>query len=239
MNKTVLITGAARGIGAAAARRFAKAGYRVILNYVTSRKEAEALQAELETEVLLCPADISKEEQVEGMVSAALARFGRIDVLVNNAGIAEQKLFSDITPSDWDRMFDVNVKGMYLVTKAVLPSMIHEKRGSIVNLSSIWGLTGASCEVHYSAAKAAVIGFTKALAKELGPSGITVNCVAPGVVATDMNGHLSQEIMEELKEETPLGKIGTPEEIAEAIFVMSQATFTTGQVLSPNGGINI
>ncbi len=239
MKRTALITGASRGIGAATARRFAQEGYRLVLNYCTSKETAEALEKELDTEVLLCPADVSREDEVAKMVTGALERFERIDVLVNNAGIAEQKLFSDITSQDWDRMFDVNVKGMYLVTKAVLPSMIHEKRGSIVNLSSIWGLTGASCEVHYSAAKAAVIGFTKALAKELGPSGITVNCVAPGVVATDMNRHLPHEILEELKEEIPLGKIGTPEEIAEMIYAMSQSTYTTGQVISPNGGMVI
>lgn len=236
-----MITGASRGIGAAAAKRFAQDGCRLILNCREREENLYELKKTLNTEVLLCRADISKAEDVERMLRKALDTFGKIDVLVNNAGIAEQKLFSDITEKDWDRMFDVNVKGMYLVTKAVLPGMIHEKRGKIVNLSSIWGIAGASCEVHYSASKAAVIGFTKALAKELGPSGICVNCVAPGVILTDMNAHLQQDILQELREETPLGKLGTPEDIAEAIHFLSspQADFMTGQVLSPNGGIVI
>ncbi len=239
MKQTVLITGASRGIGAAIARRFAQEGCRLILAYREREDKIKELCSTLDTEVLPVRADIAKAEDVEQMVTKAIKAFGAIDVLVNNAGIAEQKLFTDITPEDWDRMFDVNVKGMYLVTKAVLPSMIHEKRGSIVNLSSIWGLTGASCEVHYSASKAAVIGFTKALAKELGPSGICVNCVAPGVITTDMNAHLPAEILEELKEETPLGKLGTPEDIAEAVWFLSRSRFITGQILSPNGGMVI
>lgn len=241
MKQTVLITGASRGIGAAAAKRFAQDGCRLILNYQKNEEKIRVLRESLKTEVLLCRADISKARDVEHMVQKALNAFGKIDVLINNAGIAEQKLFSDITEEDWDRMFDVNVKGMYLVTKAVLPGMIHEKKGKIVNISSIWGMTGASCEVHYSASKAAVIGFTKALAKELGPSGICVNCVAPGVIATDMNAHLQENILQELREETPLEKLGTPQDIAEAIHFLSsqQANFITGQVLSPNGGIVI
>ncbi len=239
MKQTVLITGASRGIGAAVARKYAQEGYRLILTYREREDQIKELCATLKTEVLPIRADVARVEEVEQMVAQGMRAFGGVDVLVNNAGIAEQKLFSDITPEDWDRMFDVNVKGMYLVTKAVLPSMIHEKRGSIVNLSSIWGLTGASCEVHYSASKAAVIGFTKALAKELGPSGISVNCVAPGVISTDMNAHLPAEILQELKEETPLGTLGTPEDVAEAVWFLSQSRFITGQVLSPNGGMVI
>ncbi len=239
LKQTVLITGASRGIGAAVAQLFAKKGCRLILNYREREDQINQLCSTLDTEVLPIRADISKAEQVKQMVEQGMKAFGSIDVLVNNAGIAEQKLFSDITLEDWDRMFDVNVKGMYLVTKEVLPSMIHQKRGNIINLSSIWGLTGASCEVHYSASKAAVIGFTKALAKELGPSGIRVNCVAPGVITTDMNAHLSEEILKELKEETPLGSLGTPWDIAEAIWFLSRSSFITGQVLSPNGGMVI
>lgn len=239
MKQTVMITGASRGIGAATAARFAQDGCRLILNYRENEEKIKELSKSLHTEVLLCRADVSDPKAVEQMVQEGQDAFGTIDVLINNAGIAEQKLFSDITEADWDRMFDVNVKGMYLTTKAVLPGMIHEKRGKIVNLSSIWGITGASCEVHYSASKAAVIGFTKALAKELGPSGICVNCIAPGVIETDMNAHLPEEILGELKEETPLGKLGTPQDIAQAIYFLSsrQADFITGQVLSPNGGM--
>lgn len=172
------------------------------------------------------------------MVSDIEKSLGSVGVLVNNAGIAEQALFSDISEEMWDRMFAVNVKGAYNCAQAVLPSMIHEKRGRIVNISSMWGISGASCEVHYSASKAAVIGFTRALAKELGPSGITVNCIAPGVIATEMNGRLSPETMAELKENTPLNRIGVPEDIAEAILFLAsdRAAFITGQTLSVDGG---
>ena len=172
------------------------------------------------------------------MVKQIEGDLGQITVLVNNAGIAEQALFSDITEEMWDRMFGVNVKGAYNCTQAVLPHMIHNKYGRIINVSSMWGISGASCEVHYSASKAALIGFTKALAKEVGLSGITVNCVAPGVIATEMNGHLSEDIIEELKNETPLNRIGTPEDVAEAIFFLAsdKASFITGQTLSVDGG---
>lgn len=175
------------------------------------------------------------------MIAFAHSNFGRISTLVNNAGIAEQIMFCDITEEKWDRMFAVDVKGVYNCIQAALPDMIHNKSGRIINISSMWGITGASCEVHYSAAKAAVIGMTKALAKELGPSGITINAIAPGVISTEMNGNISEEIMTELKEETPLGRIGTPEDIAEtAIFLASpKASFITGEVISVNGGFVI
>ncbi|MDC0700747.1 SDR family oxidoreductase, partial [Blautia wexlerae] len=164
-----------------------------------------------------------------------------VDVLVNNAGIAQQKLFTDLTDTDWDRIFAVDVKGVFLCCQAALPHMIHEKRGAIVNISSMWGQVGASCEVHYSAAKAAVIGLTKALAKELGPSQIRVNCIAPGVIATEMNDLLGAETLEALREETPLEAIGTAEQVADAVrFLASdQASFITGQVLGVNGGMVI
>ena len=185
-------------------------------------------------------ADVSNSGQVDKMMSEISARFGGVDILINNAGIAQQMMFCDISEQDWDKMFDINIKGMYLFTQKALPYMINKKSGSIVNLSSMWGISGASCEVHYSAAKAAVIGFTKALAKELGPSGIRVNCVAPGVVATDMNAALLSEDIASLCNETPLGKIATPDEIAKAIYYMAVVdTFSTGQVLSPNGGLVI
>ena len=239
--KTVLITGASRGIGRATAVAFAQNGYDVAVNYNKSSEAAEKLCSELEqcgVKAKSFQADVADRNAVNEMVQQIEADFGKITVLVNNAGIAEQALFSDISEEMWDRMFDVNVKGAYNCTQAVLSHMIHNKYGRIINVSSMWGISGASCEVHYSASKAALIGFTKALAKEVGLSGITVNCVAPGVIATEMNGHLSEEIMEELKNETPMGRIGAPEDVAEAILFLAsdKSGFITGQVLSVDGG---
>ena len=241
MRKTVLITGAAQGIGRAAAAAFAREGYSVAVNYNKSRTEAEELCAELEkfgVRAAAFRADVSDKDAVENMYADVKAKLGTVGILVNNAGIAEQALFSDITEEMWDRMFAVNVKGAYNCTQAVLPKMIHEKYGRIINISSMWGISGASCEVHYSASKAALIGFTKALAKEVGLSGITVNCVAPGVIDTDMNGHHSPEIISELKEETPLNRIGTPRDVAETVLFLAseKASFITGQTISVDGG---
>lgn len=250
MVKTVLVTGASRGIGREIAKQFALEGYNVVIHYHQNKTAAEDLYAELTADasspdmsyrLLLAQADLRDYAQIEKMIATIHDTFGPIDILVNNAGIAQQKLFSDLTEADWDTMFDVNVKGMFFTTQAVLPDMIHKKAGKIINISSIWGICGASCEVHYSTSKAAIIGFTKALAKELGPSGIQVNCVAPGVIQTDMNAHLSTETLVMLKEETPLGTLGTPKQIADAVlfFASEKADFITGQVLSPNGGIVI
>ena len=244
MKKTVLITGASRGIGAATAYCFAKEGYNVVVNYNKSREKAEKLVSELTNQgfsAACIQADVSDGLQVNAMVDKINCSFGGVDVLVNNAAVAQIKLFSDITSDDWDNIFNVNVKGMFNCTKAVLPYMIHQKHGKIVNISSIWGITGASCEVHYSASKAAVIGLTKALAKELGPSGIQVNCVAPGVVNTDMNAELSKEDIEQIADETPLGVIGNASDIANTVCFLAsdKADFITGQVISPNGGLVI
>lgn len=241
MNKTVLITGASRGIGAATARAFARDGWNVGVNWNNSEEQAAALVRELlgqGANAVAVRADVADAQQVRAMVAAVNARFGSIDVLVNNAGIAQQKLFTEITGEDWDRMFDVTVKGMYHCAQAVARQMINNHAGVIINVSSIWGIAGASCEVHYSAAKAAVIGFTKALAKELGLSGIRVNCVAPGVVDTEMNAALTPETMEQLREDTPLGVVGTGDDIAGLIHFLAseKAGFITGQVISPNGG---
>ncbi|MEA5001924.1 MAG: 3-oxoacyl-ACP reductase FabG [Christensenella sp.] len=244
MNRTVLITGASRGIGRATALAFAKEGYNVLINYRTHEQDAQELRDGLRAlgaSAEMVYADVSKREDVDEMFAYARELFFRVDVLVNNAGVAQQKLFSDITESDWDRMFDINIKGMFHCAQAALSQMVSEKRGKIINVSSIWGIAGASCEVHYSASKAAVIGFTKALAKEVGPSGIQVNCVAPGVVETQMNAALDTDTKEELREETPLGCIGEPDDIAQAILFLAEerSKFITGQVLSPNGGIVI
>lgn len=244
MSGTIIVTGASRGIGKACALAFGKSGADVIVNYTRSKEKAEEVCEEISKlggRALPFCADVADRKAVDEMIAFAHSNFGSISTLVNNAGIAEQIMFCDITEEKWDRMFAVDVKGVYNCIQAALPDMIHNKSGRIINISSMWGITGASCEVHYSAAKAAVIGMTKALAKELGPSGITVNAIAPGVIFTEMNGNISEEIMTELKEETPIGRIGTPEDIAEtAIFLASpKASFITGEVISVNGGFVI
>lgn len=237
--KVVLITGASRGIGAAAARRFAAGGCKVAVNYLHSREQAEALAKEIGGWAVR--ADVTDPVQVQNMVDELLDKFCQLDILICNAGVAQQKLFGDLTDEDWRRVFAVNVDGAFYAIRAALPHFIHRKAGKILTMSSMWGQVGASCEVGYSAAKAAVIGLTRALAKELGPSGITVNCVAPGVIATDMNRGLAPETLTALAEETPLGRIGTPEEVAQALWYLASddAAFITGQVLAPNGGLVI
>lgn len=244
MNKTVLITGASRGIGREIAKTLGEEGYRIVVNYYRSKEAALSLVSELEAagvEALPICADVTDKQAVVDMVCAANERFGKIDALVNNAGIAEQCLFTDISDEQWQNMMKTHVDGAFYCCKAVLPYMIREHCGKIVNISSMWGITGASCEVHYSTAKAALIGMTKALAKEVGPSGIQVNCVAPGVIATDMLSEFSNEDLEVLKAETPLCRIGTPKDVANAVsFLLSdKADFITGQVLSVDGGFCI
>ncbi|HEY8423937.1 MAG TPA: SDR family NAD(P)-dependent oxidoreductase, partial [Clostridia bacterium] len=195
MKKTVLITGASRGIGRAIAILFAQKGYNVAINYNKSHAEAQDLMkfmAKNGYSAAAYQADISKKDQAFSLVNQTIKDFGGLDVIVNNAGVAQTKLFTEITEEDWDNIFDVNIKGIYFVLNAALPHLISKKRGKIINISSIWGVTGGSCETHYSSAKAAVIGLTKALAKELGPSGINVNCVCPGVIKTDMLSGYSQ-----------------------------------------------
>lgn len=242
--RTVLITGASRGIGAACARRFAAAGDRVVVNYHRSEAAAQALVEEIRSAggtAAAVRADVGDPEQVQTMVDNVLEKFCQLDILVCNAGVAKQQLFTDITDQDWRGIFRTDVDGVFYACRAVLPHFIHRKAGSIVTLSSMWGVTGGSCEVAYSAAKAAVIGLTRALAKEVGPSGIRVNCVAPGVIDTEMNGNLGPEDLEALREETPLERIGRPEDVAESVYFLSSpaAGFITGQILSPNGGILI
>lgn len=244
MCKTVLITGASRGIGKESAILFAKSGYNVVINYLNSEKSALELCDSLsiyQNNYIAIKADVSDANQVDKMIDFATNTFGTIDVLVNNAGIAQQKLFTEISSNDWDTMFNINVKGVYNCCRKVVPLMIQKKSGKIINISSMWGITGASCEVHYSAAKAAIIGFTKALAKELGPSNINVNCVAPGIIETDMNSALDEETINSLKYETPLGNIGKCNDIAQTILFLASenSSFITGQVISPNGGFVI
>ena len=240
MSRTVLITGASRGIGRAAARRFAQEGYRVAIGYCRSEAAAQELSRELSllTDVIAVRADVRRYDEVAQMTAAAAQALGPIDVLVNNAGAASYGLFTELMLSEWDRVLGINLNGAVYASQCVLPDMIRRHSGCIVNVSSIWGLTGASCEVAYSAAKAGLIGLTKALAKEVGPAGIRVNCVAPGVIDTDMSAALDEQTRDELAEETPLGRLGTPEEAAEAILFLAsdRASFLTGQVLSPNGG---
>lgn len=244
MKKTALITGASKGIGAATAIMFAHNGYNVVINYNSSAEAAILLEKSLRENgcsALSYSADVSKSNDVNRMVSDVITKFGGIDVLINNAGIAQQKLFTDITDEDWSRMVSVNLTGTFNCCRAVIPHMVSKKSGCIINTSSVWGITGASCEVHYSAVKAGIIGLTKALAKELGPSGIRVNCVAPGVISTRMNSNLSVDDLAVLADETPLGRIGNTNEVASAsLFLASHsADFITGQVISPNGGFVI
>lgn len=235
--KTALITGASRGIGAAVAERLAADGFGVILNCRQSRAECEALAKKIGGHTIL--ADISREEEVAMMAKQIEAEFGGVDVLVNNAGIAMQKMLCDTTPCDWDNIFATDIRGAYLVTRALMGHMVHKKQGKIINISSIWGEEGASCEAAYSAAKAALIGFTKAMAKELAPSGICVNCITPGVIDTEMNACFDEETLSELEEEIPLARLGTASEVASAVsfFASDDASYITGQVLGVNGGM--
>ncbi len=245
MNKTVLITGAAKGIGRQIAVEFAEAGYNVCINFNKSKKEAEALLKELkdkELNVIIFKCDISKKEEVSKMIDDILINFGKIDVLVNNAGQAQYKLFTDVTSDDIENLVNSNIIGTINVTQEVLnKSMINKKDGKIINISSIWGQTGASCEVIYSMTKSAIIGFTKALAKEVALSNITVNAVAPGVIKTDMISNLKSEDLSSLCEEIPLNRIGNPEDVSGVVLFLAsdKANYITGQVISPNGGMLI
>ena len=238
--RTVLISGGDRGIGAAAARAFYAAGYRVAVFYHTNAEAAAALQKELPG-VLAVQCDVASRASCELAFRAAEQALGRVDVLVSNAGIAQQKLFTDIAPEEWQRMLDVNLTGAFNLCQLALPGMIRRKAGRILTVSSMWGQTGGSCEVHYSAAKAGLIGLTKALAKEEGPSGITVNCVAPGVIDTDMMASFTAEDKAALAEETPVGRLGTAEEVAKLLLYLAgeDAGYITGQVFGVNGGLVI
>jgi len=244
MRKIALITGGSRGIGAACVRAFAEDGYAVAFLYNRSEEKAQVLVKSLRAEghdAAAYQCDVANPAQVKAVVSDILRTYRRIDALVNCAGIAHIGLFSDMTEDEWDHLFAVNVRSVFSVTKAVLPGMISRQKGAIVNVSSMWGEVGASCEAAYSATKAAIIGLTKALAKEVGPSGVRVNCVTPGVIDTDMNAQLTDEDRAALADETPLGRIGTAEEVAKTILFLcgEGASFITGQVLGVSGGLVI
>lgn len=242
MRRTVLITGGSRGIGAACVSAFARAGWSVVFLYRRAEEAAEALCARLRGEgldVSCRRCDVSRRDEVFRTVDDLMRTYHRFDALVNNAGVAHIGLFTDMTEEQWDALFAVNVKGAFNVTQAVLPGMISQGSGAIVNVSSMWGEVGASCEVAYSAVKAALIGMTKALAKEVGPSGVRVNCVSPGVIDTDMNAELTEADLAALAEETPLGRIGRAEEVANATLYLcgEGASFITGQTLGVSGGL--
>ena len=245
MPSTVLITGSSRGIGAACARRFARDGWRVAVHYHRSEKEARALAEELRgsgAEAVVVRGDLSDPEQAARAVDRAREALGHLDALVCNAGVAlPVQLLTDTTDDQWRRVMGTDLDGVFFTLRAAIPGMVSRKRGAIVTVSSMWGVTGGSCEAPYSAAKAGVIGLTKALAKELGPSGIRVNCVAPGAIETDMTAFLTPEDRAALADEAPLGRMGTPEEVAEAVRFLAgeEARFITGQVLRVDGGMVI
>ena len=241
MTRTVLITGGAKGIGAACAEHFACLGCNVVINYLTSETLAKNLQKELSDRgynVLTVKADVSSKPQVEKMFELADKTFGGVDILINNAGISKIGIFNDFSEEDYDNIFDVNMKSAYLCSKYAVSHMLKKHWGRIINISSMWGLVGASCEVPYSASKAALIGFTKSLAKELAPSGITVNSLAPGFIDTDMNAHISEQDRTDFIESIPISRAGIPMEVAHAaaFFADERSSYITGQVLAVDGG---
>ena len=242
LNKIIVVTGSSRGIGAAIVKHLAKLGYTVILNYNKSEASAKNVESELKKQgytVDVFRADVSKPMEAKNLIDFAINKYGKIDVLINNAGICQDKLFTEITDEDWKNMMDNNLNSAFYCSREAAKNMIHNKQGLIINMSSIWGLTGASMEVHYSTTKAGLIGLTKALAKELGPSNIRVNAIAPGIIDTDMNRGYSKEDLEELKNEIPLERIGTANNIAKSVAWLIEDDYTTGEVISINGGWNM
>ena len=235
--KTIIVTGGSRGIGKAIVEKFSKNGFHVILNYNKSIESAQKIEKEFKN-VTIFKADVTNRREVQAMIDYVNHTFGNIDILVNNAGIGCTGLFQDLSFEEWQDVFNVNVNGTFHCTQLVLPQMIQRHSGKIINISSIWGLTGSSCEVAYSASKSAIIGFTKALAKEVGPSGITVNAVAPGIIMTDMVSQYTMKEFDEIRSQIPLGEIGSTQDIANSVYFLAseEANYITGQVLSPNGG---
>lgn len=242
MEKVAIITGASRGIGREIAKQLARNKVKVIANYNQSEKEAKELKAELEKENIeidIIKADVSKRKEAQELVKFVLDKYKKIDVLVNNAGISEYKMFIDETDEDWNKIINTNLYSVFVMSQEVIPNMVHYKEGCIINISSIWGMVGASLEVLYSISKAGMNGMTKALAKELGPSNIRVNAIAPGIIKTDMNANLTQEELKNLEKEIPLERIGKAEDIAKCVKWLIEDNYTTGQVISINGGWTI
>ena len=242
MERVTIVTGGSRGIGRAIVEDLARKNIKVIANYNHSEEKAKKLKEELEKENIsidIFKADVSKREEIKNMVDYVIEKYGRIDILINNAGINQEKMFQDITDEDWDNVIKVNLYSVFCTTQEVIKYMISQKNGCIINISSIYGINGGSCAVAYSATKAGIDGITKALAKELGPSNIRVNSIAPGCMNTDMNAYLTEEEWEEIKQETPLEKIGEGIDIAKCVEWLIEDTFTTGQVISINGGLVI
>lgn len=235
--KTVLVTGGSRGIGKSIVQKFAENGYNVILNYSKSEEAAYRL-SEKYNNVKIFKANISNKKQVQEMIDYATSEFKKIDILINNAGISSTGLLQDLSEEELNRIFSVNVNGTFFCTQSVLPQMIARHEGKIINISSVWGLVGASNEVAYSASKAAIIGFTKALAKEVGPSNIRVNCIAPGIVMTDMVSDYTVEEFDDIRSQIPLERIGSTEDISNLAYFLAsdEADYITGQIISPNGG---
>ncbi len=244
MNKVAIVTGGSRGIGRQISIDLAKEGYKVIINYNNSEAEAIKIKQMLKKENIECEifkADVSKAEEVGAMFKFCIEKYKKIDLLVNNAGISYEGLITDMEEEDWDKIVNINLKSVFLASKQALKIMISEHRGKIINISSMWGVTGASCEVAYSATKAGIIGFTKALAKEVGPSGINVNAIAPGVIMTDMMEGFTEDDIRVLKDQTPISELGSPQDIASAVVFLAseKADFITGQILGVNGGFVI
>lgn len=239
VNKVVVVTGGSRGIGAKIVKTLANENYKVILNYNNSKEQAEKIQQELleqGKEIEIIKADVSKREETEKLIQFAINKFNKIDVLINNAGISQEGLFTDVTEEEWKKIINTNLNSVFYCNQQALKYMIPEQQGCIINISSIWGETGASCEVAYSTTKAAINGMTKALAKEVGPSNIRVNAIAPGIIDTDMNRNLTNEELEQIKEQIPLNKIGKALDIAKCVKWLIEDEYTTGQIISINGG---
>ena len=239
VNKTVIVTGASRGIGAEIVKLLAKENYNIVLNYNKSEDKAKEIKENLLKEnkaIEIFKADVSKREEVKKLVKFTLEKFKTIDVLINNAGIASEKLFTEITDEEWTTMLNTNLNSVFYCSQEVLKEMINKKQGCIINISSIWGITGGSCEVAYSTTKAGINGLTKALAKEVGPSNIRVNALAPGIIETEMNSYLTEQEKNEIKKEIPLNRIGKPSDIAKCVKWLIEDNYTTGQIISINGG---
>ena len=242
MNKVIVVTGASRGIGREIAKELAIKGYNIVANYNKSEKQIKELQEELRKEnknLDIYKADVSKRIEAKNLIEFTIKKYGKIDILINNAGISQIKEFTQITDEDWNNLLNTNLNSVFYTSQEACKNMIHNKNGCIINISSIWGQIGASCEVHYSVSKAGIDAMTKSLAKELGPSNIRVNSIAPGIINTEMNNHLSEEELNNLKDEIPLEKIGRTKDIERCVEWLIDDEYTTGQIISINGGWNI